>query len=68
MSGHAIFAIQGNDEKWFDVRLNPGNLISVPESTRHYFTLQEDRKVVAVRIFVSPAGWVAIYDKEPSQA
>jgi 1,2-dihydroxy-3-keto-5-methylthiopentene dioxygenase len=68
VSGHAIFAIQGKDEKWFDVRLNPGDLISVPESTRHYFTLQEDRQVVAIRIFVSPAGWVAIYDKEPSQA
>ncbi len=64
VSGHAIFAIQGNDEKWFDVRLNPGDLISVPEFTRHYFTLQEDRQVVAIRIFVTPAGWVPIYEKE----
>ena len=68
VSGHAIFAIQGNDEKWFDVRLNPGDLISVPESTRHYFTLREDRQVVAIRIFVTPAGWVPIYDKEEHQA
>ena len=55
-------------KKWFDVRLNPGDLISVPESTRHYFTLAEDRKTVAVRIFVTAAGWVPIYEKDEVQA
>lgn len=60
VSGHGIFAIEGK----FDVLLNPGDLISVPENTRHYFTLQEDRKVVAVRIFVTTEGWVPIYEKE----
>ncbi|KAA0546662.1 cupin domain-containing protein [Bacillus sp. BGMRC 2118] len=64
VSGHGIFIIQGKDEVFFDVRLNPGDLISVPENVRHYFTLQEDRKVVAVRIFVTPAGWVPIYENE----
>ncbi|GMB08702.1 acireductone dioxygenase apoprotein [Thermolongibacillus altinsuensis] len=64
VSGHGVFAIQGKDGKFFDVELNPGDLISVPEYTRHYFTLQEDRKVVAVRIFVTTEGWVPIYEKE----
>ncbi|MDQ0217932.1 cupin domain-containing protein [Peribacillus cavernae] len=64
VSGHGIFVIEGKDKEWFDVNLNPGDLISVPESTRHYFTLQEDRKVVAVRIFVTTEGWVPIYEKE----
>lgn len=58
VSGHGIFAIQGKDGVFFDVRLNPGDLISVPPNIRHYFTLQEDRKVVAVRIFVTTEGWV----------
>ena len=66
--GTSIFAIQGQDEKWFDVRLIPGDLISVPEATRHYFTLAEDRKTVAVRIFVTSAGWVPIYEKDEIQA
>ncbi|MFD9628403.1 cupin domain-containing protein [Peribacillus muralis] len=66
--GTSIFAIEGTEERWFDVRLNPGDLISVPESTRHYFTLAEDRKTVAVRIFVTKAGWVPIYDKDEVQA
>jgi 1,2-dihydroxy-3-keto-5-methylthiopentene dioxygenase len=64
VSGHGIFIIQGKDGVFFDVRLNSGDLISVPENVRHYFTLQEDRKVVAVRIFVTPEGWVPIYENE----
>ncbi|SCN40618.1 Acireductone dioxygenase [Bacillus cytotoxicus] len=61
VSGHGIFAIQGKDGRFFDVELEPGDLISVPENVRHYFTLQDDRQVVAIRIFVTTAGWVPIY-------
>ncbi|MFJ7728841.1 1,2-dihydroxy-3-keto-5-methylthiopentene dioxygenase [Neobacillus sp. NPDC097160] len=64
VSGHGVFVIQGKDGEFFDVHLNPGDLISVPENTRHYFTLEDDRKVVAVRIFVTTEGWVPIYEKE----
>ncbi|MDR7002326.1 cupin domain-containing protein [Neobacillus niacini] len=64
VSGHGIFVIQGKDGEFFEVHLNPGDLISVPENTRHYFTLEDDRKVVAVRIFVTTEGWVPIYEKE----
>ncbi|PFK46847.1 acireductone dioxygenase [Bacillus cereus] len=61
VSGHGIFAIQGKDGQFFDVELEPGDLISVPENARHYFTLQDDRQVVAIRIFVTTEGWVPIY-------
>ncbi|GGE68814.1 1,2-dihydroxy-3-keto-5-methylthiopentene dioxygenase [Priestia taiwanensis] len=61
VSGHGIFAIQGQDDNFFDVELSPGDLISVPPNTRHYFQLQDDRRVVAVRIFVTTEGWVPIY-------
>jgi 1,2-dihydroxy-3-keto-5-methylthiopentene dioxygenase len=61
VSGHGIFVIQGTDGRFFDVELQPGDLISVPENVRHYFTLMEDRQVVAVRIFVTTEGWVPIY-------
>ncbi|MEH7076112.1 1,2-dihydroxy-3-keto-5-methylthiopentene dioxygenase [Neobacillus drentensis] len=64
VSGHGVFVIQGKDGEFFEVHLNPGDLISVPENTRHYFTLEEDRKVVAVRIFVTTEGWVPIYEQE----
>lgn len=63
VSGHGVFVIQGADGEFFHVNLNPGDLISVPENTRHYFTLAEDRKTVAVRIFVTTEGWVPVYEK-----
>ncbi|RLQ97104.1 1,2-dihydroxy-3-keto-5-methylthiopentene dioxygenase [Falsibacillus albus] len=67
VSGHGVFVIQGKDGVFFEVHLNPGDLISVPENIRHYFTLSEDKKVVAVRIFVTQEGWVPIYKKEESE-
>jgi 1,2-dihydroxy-3-keto-5-methylthiopentene dioxygenase len=62
VSGHGVFIIQGKDGSFFEVHLEPGDLISVPPNIRHYFTLKEDRKVVAVRIFVTTEGWVPIYE------
>lgn len=63
VSGHSVFVIQGADGEFFKVNLNPGDLISVPENTRHYFTLAEDHQTVAVRIFVTTEGWVPVYEK-----
>jgi 1,2-dihydroxy-3-keto-5-methylthiopentene dioxygenase len=61
VSGQGVFVIQGKDGRFFEVHLDPGDLISVPENIRHYFTLADDRKVVAVRIFVTQEGWVPVY-------
>jgi 1,2-dihydroxy-3-keto-5-methylthiopentene dioxygenase len=61
VSGHGVFIIQGRDGNFFEVHLNPGDLISVPENIRHYFTLSDDKQVVAIRIFVTKDGWVPIY-------
>lgn len=66
VSGHGVFAIKDEEVGYYNIELNPGDLISVPVNTRHYFTLQEDRKVVAVRIFVTTDGWVPIYENETS--
>jgi len=66
VSGHGTFIIEGN-EGFFHVNLNPGDLISVPPNVRHYFTLAADRKVVAVRLFVTTEGWVPIYEEEVTQ-
>ncbi|CAJ1001359.1 MULTISPECIES: acireductone dioxygenase [Bacillales] len=61
VDGHGIFAIKGKDGRYFDVEMEPGDLISVPSYSRHYFTLMDDRKIKAIRLFVTPAGWEAIY-------
>lgn len=67
--GHGIFAIKGpTDGVYFDVELEAGDLISVPEGTRHWFTLMEDRKVKAIRLFTTKEGWAAIYEEASVEA
>lgn len=59
-AGSGTFVIKGKDDTgYFDVRLQAGDVISVPEYNPHFFTLTEERQVVAVRLFIDPAGWVA---------
>ncbi|TLS38307.1 cupin domain-containing protein [Pseudalkalibacillus caeni] len=65
-AGHGIFIIKGQgDTGYFDVELEPGDVISVPVETPHFFTLMDDRQVVAVRLFIDPSGWVAHPFKDP---
>jgi len=60
VSGKGIFIIKGSDDVgYFDVELEAGDLISVPENTPHFFTLMENRKIVAVRLFIETDGWIA---------
>lgn len=68
VSGHGVFIIKGSDERFFEVHLTPGDLISVPENTLHYFTLSDDRKVVAIRLFITTEGWVPVYTEEKANA
>jgi 1,2-dihydroxy-3-keto-5-methylthiopentene dioxygenase len=63
VDGHGIFAIKGQDGTYFDVELEPGDLISVPAGTRHWFTLMDDRRIKCIRIFESTEGWAAIYEE-----
>ncbi|MEK4511262.1 cupin domain-containing protein [Paenibacillus sp. FSL K6-2524] len=60
VAGAGTFIIKGTpDTGYFDVNLEPGDLISVPENTPHFFTLTDERKVIAVRLFVEENGWIA---------
>ncbi len=59
-AGHGIFIVKGQGNiGYFDIELEPGDVISVPENTPHFFTLMDDRQVVAVRLFIETEGWVA---------
>lgn len=65
-AGNGIFVIKGSEELgYFDVELTAGDVISVPVDTPHFFTLREDRQVVAVRLFIDPSGWVAHPFQDP---
>jgi 1,2-dihydroxy-3-keto-5-methylthiopentene dioxygenase len=59
-AGNGVFIIKGQgDTGYFDVELVAGDVISVPENNPHFFTLSDDRQVVAIRLFIEPEGWVA---------
>jgi 1,2-dihydroxy-3-keto-5-methylthiopentene dioxygenase len=66
-AGRGIFIIKGNDEVgYFDVELQAGDVISVPEGQPHFFTLMENRQIVAVRLFIEKEGWVAQPFNDPT--
>jgi 1,2-dihydroxy-3-keto-5-methylthiopentene dioxygenase len=49
------------DGRVFAVLCEAGDLISVPAGTPHWFDAGEKPRFAAIRLFVSPAGWVANY-------
>lgn len=66
-AGKGIFIIKGTDDVgYFDVELEAGDVISVPEHKPHFFTLMENRQIVAVRLFIETEGWIAHPFADPS--
>lgn len=66
-AGKGIFIIKGSgDTGYFNVELEAGDVISVPENTPHFFTLMDNRQIVAVRLFIEKDGWIATSYQDPS--
>jgi 1,2-dihydroxy-3-keto-5-methylthiopentene dioxygenase len=66
-AGRGIFIIKGDEDTgYFDVELVAGDVISVPEGYPHFFTLMDNRQIVAVRLFIEPNGWVSQPYEDPS--
>jgi 1,2-dihydroxy-3-keto-5-methylthiopentene dioxygenase len=67
VAGKGIFIIKGTDDVgYFDVELEAGDLISVPERVPHFFTLMDNRKIVAIRLFIETEGWIAHPFEDPA--
>ncbi len=47
------------DDKVYDILCEQGDLIGVPDGTRHWFDMSEEPNFVAIRLFNNPTGWVA---------
>jgi len=47
------------DGKIYDVLCEKGDLIGVPDGTRHWFDMSESPYFVAIRLFTNKDGWVA---------
>lgn len=67
VDGEGIFTLTREGDT-FSITVTPGDLISVPEGTEHYFTLTAQRNVKAIRLFQTKEGWVAIYKDEEDTA
>lgn len=62
VDGSGIFPIK-IDGEIVDVHVEAGELIVVPAGARHWFELDENRKIKCIRVFKTPAGWEAIYNE-----
>lgn len=58
VAGRGLFTLHIG-EKVYEVLCQAGDLIGVPDGTRHWFDMSEAPSFVAIRLFTNPAGWVA---------
>ncbi|MCX7760139.1 MAG: cupin domain-containing protein [Hydrogenothermaceae bacterium] len=62
VDGSGIFPVK-IDGDIVDIHVEAGELIVVPAGARHWFELDENRKIKCIRVFKTPAGWEAIYNE-----
>ena len=58
VAGQGLFSLH-IEEKIYEVLCTQGDLIGVPDNTRHWFDMGPNPSFVAIRLFTNPAGWVA---------
>ncbi|HET6588518.1 MAG TPA: acireductone dioxygenase [Oleiagrimonas sp.] len=58
VAGSGQFTLHIGD-KVYDVLCQAGDLIGVPDGTRHWFDMSESPYFVAIRLFTNKEGWVA---------
>ncbi|SNZ09866.1 1,2-dihydroxy-3-keto-5-methylthiopentene dioxygenase [Persephonella hydrogeniphila] len=62
VDGSGIFPVKIEGEI-VEIHVGAGDLIVVPAGARHWFELDEQRKIKCIRVFKTPAGWEAIYNE-----
>jgi len=60
VAGRGLFTLHIG-ERVYEVLCEKGDLIGVPDGTRHWFDMSEAPYFIAIRLFTNPAGWVANY-------
>jgi 1,2-dihydroxy-3-keto-5-methylthiopentene dioxygenase len=60
VAGSGLFTLH-LDDRVYEVLCEQGDLIGVPEGTRHWFDMGPRPSFTAIRIFTNPAGWVASF-------
>jgi len=58
VAGRGLFTLHIGD-RVYEVLCEKGDLIGVPDGTRHWFDMSEAPSFVAIRLFTNTDGWVA---------
>lgn len=66
--GRGVFHIHPPEGPITGIEVGPGDLITVPRGTPHWFDLCEDRTIRAIRLFQDPAGWTPHYTESGAEA
>lgn len=72
MEGSGYFDIRDEKDDWIRVRLEPGDMIVLPEGSYHRFTCDSENYIKAMRLFVGEPVWTpynrdAIDEEEDSR-
>jgi 1,2-dihydroxy-3-keto-5-methylthiopentene dioxygenase len=60
VAGRGLFTLHIG-EKVYEALCTQGDLIGVPDGTRHWFDMSEKPYFIAIRLFTNKEGWVANY-------
>ncbi|MDZ4725767.1 MAG: cupin domain-containing protein [Leptospira sp.] len=63
VDGSGVFGFIIDGDK-FEVHVSKGDFISIPQNTNHWFTLDDKKRIKAVRYFKDNSGWVPVYVDE----
>jgi 1,2-dihydroxy-3-keto-5-methylthiopentene dioxygenase len=63
VAGAGLFSLH-LDDQIYEVLCEQGDLIGVPDNTRHWFDMGPNPYFIAIRLFTNPAGWVANFTGE----
>ncbi len=58
VAGSGLFSLHLADQV-YEILCEQGDLIGVPDNTRHWFDMGPNPYFIAIRLFTNPAGWVA---------
>ena len=60
VAGAGLFTLHV-DSKVYEIRCEQGDLIGVPDGTKHWFDMGEAPYFIAIRFFTEPDGWVGYF-------
>jgi len=63
VAGSGLFTLHF-DGQVYEVLCEQGDLIGVPDNTRHWFDMGPNPFFIAIRLFTNPSGWVADFTGE----